>query len=107
MAKKVAALVFFALLGLAFAEAAIIPKTTTAPSPSEDIGNEGGDVGSPSGGFAEAGPVGGPVPAGMFPDTPTDPSTDGSSPTKKNGASKLEVSTIAGVTLVGFSLFYF
>lgn len=120
MARKVAALVFLVLLGLAFGEAAataaaVTPKTAVAPSPSEEIGTEGEDAGGATttkggggGGFAEAGPVGGPVSPGVFSDTPTDP-TDATTPPKKNGASSttLEMSTIAGITIVGFSLFYF
>ncbi|CAO2828897.1 unnamed protein product [Amaranthus hypochondriacus] len=107
MARKViVAMVMFVLLGVAFAEAAsTTPKVANAPSPSEgNIGNEG-EEGVSAGGFAEAGPVGGPVSEGTFQGTNTDSAE--LAPPPKNGASNLEVSSFVGVIVTGFSLFYF
>lgn len=96
----------FVVLGLALTEAAIGAETTaSSPSPSDSIGNEG--EGGATGGFAEAAPAGGPVPEGVFEDGTSDPSAEASTPPKKNGASNLEASTIVGVAVTGFSLFYF
>ena len=106
MARKIiVAMVMFVLLGIAFVEAAnTTPKVYNAPSPSEgSIGNEG-EEGVGAGGFAEAGPVGGPVSEGTFQGTNTESEL---TPPPKNGASNLEVSLFVGVIVTGFSLFYF
>ncbi|KAK9707473.1 hypothetical protein RND81_07G199700 [Saponaria officinalis] len=114
MARKViVALVLFTLLGLTLAMSpASAPATqeaaVTAEGPNGAIGNdeESKDDGL---GFAEAAPVGGPVPAGTFSDAPgaAAAADTATTPPSKSGATILQVSTTVGATVAGFSLFYF
>ncbi|CAO2829379.1 unnamed protein product [Amaranthus hypochondriacus] len=100
MARKIiVAMALFALLGLALAKAANAAAkdgSASAPGPSGGVAE---------GVFAEAGPVGGPIPEGTFQDANTESMDSPPSPTK-SGVSKLNVSSFASVILVGFSLFY-
>uniref|UniRef100_A0A7C8YQT0 Uncharacterized protein n=1 Tax=Opuntia streptacantha TaxID=393608 RepID=A0A7C8YQT0_OPUST len=95
--KFVVALLLFALLQMAFATSAGGGATSArphAPSPSGGAGH-----------FAEAGPVGGPVPPGVFQGvTDEAASATASSPPAHGGASAVELST--AVVAAAFSLLY-
>jgi hypothetical protein len=100
MARQVLVLllVVFAIAGLALVSSAPAnassPTSTPATGPSsDDIGNSDG----PSEEVAEAAPVGGPVPAGVFP-----PSADqASSPVPAGGATSLKAVGVVGALVAG------
>ncbi|KAE8023587.1 hypothetical protein FH972_009264 [Carpinus fangiana] len=104
MARQVLVLllVVFAIAGLALVSSAPASSPTSTPATgpsSDDIGNSDG----PSEDVAEAAPVGGPVPAGVFP-----PSADqASSPVPAGGATSLKaVGVVGALVAVAVAAFF-
>ena len=106
MARKFfVVLVLLALIGLTMADTTAVKdpeEVGEAAGPSEAIGSD--DQAGEGSGFAEAGPVGGPVPNDAF--NGTQPATAAGAAAPKNDASTLEISTIVA-GFAGFSLVYF
>lgn len=95
----VVALIFFVAVGMASASsfaAAPAVYTGDAPDPFDEtvVGNSAGGV--------DAASIGGPVPAGVFPDIPTAPA-----PSPASGAVALEAVSIVGVAVVVAGSFFF
>ncbi|GMH27670.1 hypothetical protein Nepgr_029513 [Nepenthes gracilis] len=120
MAGKIVAfaLVCFILVGMALAQGApqssapaqgaLQPGITAqAPEGYNLIGNSEAEApGDGDNGMAVAGPVGGPIPDGAFPDAGQ--STYGEAPAPgKNGAATLQVSAAVGLVAVSSFFFFF